>query len=242
VTETQTVILPIPGLRGGVKVRASFERSTPFTDGLRRVAESGDFTGAMAEGPKIVRMGKGGYYDQIKARAWRTPEGFIRPWVEPAYTGGRLPMDAQVREGVIWNAALGSGPGGDEQIGKDYFEVSIDDQPVKAASTALGNQLPVPPSVSYAAFVTGGIGLGTLPMKRSAIPAKPSKRKAPKKAKERYAMYWFLKLAYGYTMSDDEASEGLYTPPKRIGYNPIMAQALIANLSNWIRRKAEGGA
>lgn len=241
-TGTQTVILPVPGLRGGVKVRATIDRETPFTDGLRRVAESGDFTGAMAEGPKIVRMGKGGYYDQIKARAWRTPEGFIRPWVEPAYAGGRIPMEAQVREGVIWNAALGSGPGGDEIVGKDYFEVSIDDQPVKAASTALGNQLPVPPSVSYAAFVTGGIGLGTLPMKRSAIPAKPSKRKKPKKAKERYAMYWFLKLAYGYTMSDDEASEGLYTPPKRIGYNPVMAQALLANLSTWIRRKAEGGA
>lgn len=240
-TQTQTATIPLPALKSGIRIDMYIDPLSP--DGpvknLQRTVERRDFTPEWKRAIDMIRTGPGGYAEQIKARAYYDVTGGIAQWVDPAYTMGRFPQEAQAREGVIWTAALG-GVGGGEANGTDWCEVWIDDAKVKAESTLLGNKLPVPPGVSYAAFVTGGIALGNLPMRRSAIPAKPSLRKKPKKAKERYAMYWFLKLAYGYTMSDDEASEGLYTPPKRIGWNPKMSRAILDMFSESLIRRSGG--
>lgn len=239
--QTQTATIPLPALKAGMRINMYIDPLSP--DGpvknLQRVVERQDFAPEWKRTIDLIRTGPGGYSSQIQARAHYGVDGAISPWVDPAYTMGRFPEEARAREGVIWSAALG-GIGGGEASGDKWCEVWIDDDQVKAESTLLGNKLPVPPGVSYAAFVTGGIALKNLAMKRAAIPAKPSLRKKPKKLKERYAMYWFLRLAYGYTMSDDEARDGLYTPPKRIGWNPKMARAISDMFSESLIRRSGG--
>lgn len=235
---TETIRVPLPRASGGVAVRFVTERNTKYTDRLKRIATEGDFREPMSKVPDMVRFGPGSYQEQIESRTEISARGGARvPWVEPAYNEtSSLPPEAQRREQMIWDAALG-GPGSVTQTGKDYAEWGIDDSVVKARSTAIGNQLPVPPSVSYAAFVTGGIGVADNKLSRYAIAAKPAKTKRKHKD-DRFnkAMYWFLRLTYGYRMKSSELTRGLFTPRKRIGWNPILLQRfrdlVLAHLNN----------
>lgn len=233
----ETIRVPLPRASGGVAVRFVTERNTKYTDRLKRIATEGDFREPMSQVPQLVRFGPGSYQEQIESRMEITSGGARVPWVEPAYNEtSSLPPEAQRREQMIWDAAMG-GPGAVTQTGKDYAEWGIDDSVVKARSTAIGNQLPVPPSVSYAAFVTGGIGVADNKLSRYAIAAKPAKTKRKHKD-DRFnkAMYWFLRLTYGYRMKSSELTRGLFTPRKRIGWNPILLQRfrdlVLAHLNN----------
>lgn len=232
--------IPAPNPTGGGAFRAELRtsRNTPFFDSLRDRIKTQDLSPAMKEMPDIIRFGPGGLRKQIETRAWYTPRGGIIPWVEPAYVRGGVPFEAQRREQVIWDAALGRNAAGFSSYGKRYAEVGINESQVKAISTALGNQLPVPPDVSYAGFVTGGIGTQELKQKygRRAIARKGIKSAKTYPVKKlNYAMYWFLKLTFGYRMTDEEFAQGIYTPAKRMSPNPLMIESCLDLLSTWVR-------
>ncbi len=236
---TSTVRVPVPRATAGALLRMDVDRRTIFSDAWRETIS--DLSSVMAQVPEMVRRGPGSYTQQIGDRAHHTPAGGIVPWIEPPYVEGDPPPEALAREQMIWDAALG-GPGSLTNSGRDFAELGIDDTTVKARSTAIGNKLPVPPSVSYAAFVTGGIGVADNGMPRFAVAAKPAKtRRKFKDEKKSKAMYWFLRLAFGYNMSSRDYTGGVYTPPKRIGWNPVLLTRFEKLLTDFVANVARRG-
>ena len=240
-TETIRIPSPNPGARGGIGVSLVVDRKTPVSDRFRRIVDAREYAPVMAQVPIILRTGPGSYSEQIAGRYHHDNNGAIVPWVEPAYNlADTPPPDALQRERVIWDAALG-GPGSITNSGNDWAEVGIDDVTVKARSTAIGNQLPVPSDVSYAAFVTGGIGVADNRLPRFAVARKPAKTKRKfKSEKMQTAMYWFLKLAFGYVMTDRDYRSGVFTPRKRIGWNPVVMRRVLDAFSRYITQATSG--
>lgn len=197
----------------------------------------------------IRRSAPGSYAQQIAARELWSWQGGKSKWGEAEYVRGiSLPPAAQAREDVIWDALLG-GPGSFTRTGKDFAELGVYDQTVKLRSTALGNNLPVPDSVSYAPFVTGGIGVKPLSLSRMAKPAKAANRSKVKTGKtwsgikltsaerkiigsaseysKSYAMWWFLGFTFHYWPTDQQMKSGIMVPPKRVSPNPDMWYAIL---------------
>jgi len=238
-TETIRIPAPNPQARGGFVI--STTENLARTKRFQRVVGERDYSGAMQQVPGIIRFGPGSYSEQIAGRYHHDANGAIAPWAEPGYNlGDTPPADALEREQVIWDAALG-GQGSITNSGPDWAEVGIDDVTVKARSTAIGNQLPVPSDVSYAAFVTGGIGVADNRLPRFAVARKPAKTKRKfKSEKMQTAMYWFLKLAFGYVMTERDYRSGIFTPRKRIGWNPVLFDRVRKMVFDWVTTSTGG--
>lgn len=190
-----------------------------------------DLTPACAEFPEIVRHGAGSFAQQIAGRTFLGPAGEAVPWTEPAYAVGPMPSRARDLENVMWNAVLG-GPGAVTRIVPNGAVVGVSDVTVRQLSASIGNG--IVSTAPYFGFVTGGL---ENPRRIPAIARGVKRAKTTrnyKKEKQRYAMWWFLGLTWGFWMSDAQWQAGVSTPPKNLGVGKDVRRRLREVIRNYV--------
>ena len=198
------------GPRPFERVEAGLRR--PFADGRGK------------EVVRRARMGKGGLSTQIARRTHFEPGGGERPWQEPRIRGQALQPDPR-HEAIFWNAALGKSAASFQTVGENRVQIGVRDEVVRQQSAALGNG--IVSTADYFPFVTGGFGTRTTPARAKAV--KPSKSRA-RFPQAKYAMFWYIALQHKIWLNPRELAEGVLTPPKGLGLNPVMLQALTTYL------------
>jgi hypothetical protein len=207
-----------------LRVKRSTFRGSPSTGPrpFQRVAEALKEPFGGGRGRQVVervRTGKGGLSTQIDRRTHFDQQGGERAWQEPTVRGKRLKPDHRM-ESIFWRAALGKGSGSYEVIRDDRVQLGVRDIAVRREAAALGNK--IVSTADYFPFVTGGFGTRTEP--RRAYAVKPSRAGGFYQA--RFAMWWYIALTHGIWLTRAELQAGVLTPPKGLGLNPVMVQAL----------------
>lgn len=211
---------PSTGPRPFQRVAAAMKE--PFGDGRGRQAV------------EQVRRGKGGLAAQIARRTHFDQKGGERAWQEPTVRGKRLAPDHRM-ESIFWRAALGQGSGSYEVIRNDRVQLGVRDIAVRQEAAALGNK--IVSTADYFPFVTGGFGTRTEP--KRALAVKSSRVGGFYQA--RFAMWWYLALTHGIWLTKSELQKGVLTPPKGLGINPTMVEALTRSLLKAMVSDLPGG-
>lgn len=207
----------------------------------------------------VIRQGPGSLGEQIEQRTFEDLKGQSHPWIEPDYARGiGLPAAAVARENVLWDAALGRGPGAITRSNDRNVTVGVNDNGVRVQSAAIGNS--IVSSADYFGFVTGEFGERAAPAR-----AKPGKgvrhtgrrvRTTPVERdvtldpgfKENFsrvtsdsAMWWFLGFTFKVWLSEAQLAAGVLTPPKRIGPSARMIDRIRRELAAFIAGDALPG-
>lgn len=180
--------------------------------------------------PKLLRSNIAGQY---VAQEWWTPDGRRVPWAKNAdwpakgeRSGGEQLGGAKkpgIATGALYEANVGSGPGGFVRSGPRSCVVGVE-------------QAKFP----YLPFVRGGTGavIRTAPWivrPRKLAGGKWGRAKGP----QRYAMWWYIFLTFGITLSESKLREGIRIPTRPYGTkNPTLMRALTLLVGRHI---AKGG-
>lgn len=206
----------------------------------RLIAAARDLSPVMKLAPSIIRKGPGSISEQIQRRAYMAEDGSIRPWQEPSIlpASGRSNPRVLAGEEIMWRAARGESAASITRTGPAFAVVGVNDLLIRQEAARLGNE--IVSGSPYFSFVTGEWSRRTSPA--PAIATKPTRRigrpgprtgLAPKVRPEnltaytvKYAMWWFLGYTYGIWLTESQLRAGVMTPPKNIGWNPVLIERL----------------
>lgn len=216
----------------------------------RRLQErSRDLSPVMKLAPSLIRKGPGSIAAQIAARAYFAEDGSVRPWREPAGlpAGGSSHPRVVAGEEIMWRAARGESAASITRTGGRFAAVGVNDLLVRQEAARLGNQ--IVSSADYFGFVTGNFS-----ERQTAAPAIPSKpiarlpgqrRRSPSgrasptpqnltRYTVQYAMWWFLGYTFGIWLTEGQLRSGVMTPPKNIGWNPVLIERIRDQIADYI--------
>lgn len=194
-----------------------------------------------------IRRGPGSIADQIARRAYFAEDGSVRPWQEPSILPAGASAHPRVRAGeeIMWRAARGESAASISRSGPRFALVGVNDLLVRQEAARLGNQ--IVSSASYFGFVTGDFSKRT--SAAPALPAKPIARRPGQKRTGRgggpkpenltrytvqYAMWWFLGYTHGIWLTEAQLRAGIMTPPKNIGWNPVLLERIRDRVADYI--------
>lgn len=216
---------------------------------LKRQLEerSRDLSSVMKLAPSLIRKGPGSIAAQIAARAYFAEDGSVRPWQQPSGIPASSHPRVLAGEEIMWRAARGESAAGVTRTGALFAAVGVNDLLVRQEAARLGNQ--IVSSADYFGFVTGNFSERTSPA--AAQPSKPiarlpgqrrrspSGRASPKPQNlaaytVQYAMWWFLGYTYGIWLTEGQLRAGVMTPPKNIGWNPILIERIRDQVADYI--------
>lgn len=208
---------------------------------------SKDLSPVMKYAPTLIRQGPGSIGEQIARRAYMAEDGSVRPWREPSILPASASAHPRVRAGeeIMWRAARGESAASITRTGPRFAVVGVNDLIVRQEAARLGNQ--IVSSAEYFAFVTGNFSERTSPA--PAQPSKPIARRPGQKRTGRgggakpenltrytvqFAMWWFLGYTHGIWLTEAQLRAGIMTPPKNIGWNPILLERIRDRVADYI--------
>lgn len=212
------------------------------------LARAADLSPATRTMEAQIRRGPGSISEQIARRAYMSEDGSVRPWQEAAILPASAASHPRVRAGeeIMWRAARGESAAGFTRSGPRFALVGVNDLLVRQEAARLPGANGIVSSASYFGFVTGDFSRRTTPA--PAQPSKPIARRPGQKRtggsgvkphnltayNVRFAWWWFLGYTHDIWLTEAQTRAGIMTPPKNIGWNPILLERIRDRVADYI--------